>query len=303
MFIALFAAITGAVYVLTNATERHAARQNRFTSVQAAGDAALDVVYGRFSHWVNAHTGLTPSSTDAATPGAPTNASFPAITGAIDFSGTAGLSDYQVTSVAFTPLMPDDTAGTDFPGWSTWTASPSSLPGQGQQVLHRDAQHLRADHVHQRAHLPGQRHRHAQDHRRAAPRRDHGEPVLPKERGLAVQLQHLHGRRVRGFRLGPVVRLGGEHLRVDLHQARSPGHDHQRFHALRGQLRRSHGHVRRGQQARVPGPHHRRDRRSLHQRPAQAGVQDRGHPRHRGRDRGCQHQHPRRQHGVHQRGG
>ncbi len=130
MFIALFAAITGAVYVLTNATERHAARQNRFTSVQAAGDAALDVVYGRFSHWVNAHTGLTPSSTDAATPGTPTNASFPAITGAIDFSSTAGLSDYQVTSVAFTPLMPDDTTGTDFPGWSTWKGSPSSYQGK-----------------------------------------------------------------------------------------------------------------------------------------------------------------------------
>ena len=137
MFITLFAAITGSVYVLTSATGRKATRQTRFTSVQAASDAALDVVYGRFSHWVNAHTGLTPSSTDAATPGVPTNASFPAITGAIDFSGTAGLSDYQVTSVALTPLMPDDTVGTDFPGWTTWACQPGGLSGQGQRVPHQ----------------------------------------------------------------------------------------------------------------------------------------------------------------------
>ena len=56
--------------------------------------------------------------------GVPGNTAFPAIAGAINFSGVTGLSAYQVSNISFVPLLPDDTAGTDFPNWSTWQASP-----------------------------------------------------------------------------------------------------------------------------------------------------------------------------------
>ncbi len=125
LFIAIFSIVAGAIELLSEETNRHTARENHFVSSQAAADAALDVMYGRFSHWVDAHTGLTPSLTDATTAGVPGNTSFPAIAGAISFTGLTGLSDYQVTSLSLAPLLPDDTAGTDFPSWSTWKASPS----------------------------------------------------------------------------------------------------------------------------------------------------------------------------------
>ena len=126
VFIAIFSIIVSAVYVHSDETNRRTARENHFVSSEVAADAAFDVVYGRFSQWINAHTGLTPSVSDATTVGLPGNSTFPAIAGAIDFSSTAGLSDYRVTSVAFVPLMPDDTPGSDLPSASTYSASPSA---------------------------------------------------------------------------------------------------------------------------------------------------------------------------------
>jgi len=126
IFVAVFAAMLGAAFVFTDETSRQATRAARFVPIQQAADAAMDVIYGRFSRWVNAHTGLTPSITDAKTAGLPGDSSFPAITGAIDFSSLNGLSDYRVTSISLVPLMPDDTQGTDLPNWSTWAANPTA---------------------------------------------------------------------------------------------------------------------------------------------------------------------------------
>ena len=123
MLIALLCAVAGAAFYLSDETNRRTARQNRFSSVEVAGDAAQDVVYGRFVRSVNAHTGLTPSITDAATVGTPANATFPAITGAISFSSIPSLSAYTVSNITLTPLLPDGTAGTDYPSWTTWASN------------------------------------------------------------------------------------------------------------------------------------------------------------------------------------
>ena len=146
MFITLFAIMTGAVYVLTSETQRHAARERNFTTVQTAADAAMDVLYGRFTHWTDANTGRTPSITDAGTAGVPTNSSFPAINSAIDFSGTSvaaspatlpGLSGYTVSGISLVPVQGDDTpdsagiknaAGANppvFPSASTFHSNPT----------------------------------------------------------------------------------------------------------------------------------------------------------------------------------
>lgn len=126
IWIALFALIVSAVYTLSSETARRSTRENRFTGVQTAADAALDVLYGRFSRWVDAHTGLTPSIADTTRTGVPGDSAFPAVAGAIDFSNTPGLSDYRVTNISVVPLMPDDSQGTDFPDWTAWGTNPTS---------------------------------------------------------------------------------------------------------------------------------------------------------------------------------
>jgi hypothetical protein len=126
IFIAVFSIIAGALQLLSDQTNRLTAREDHFVSTQVAADAALDVIYGRFSQWIDAHTGLTPSLTDVATAGVPGNTSFPAITSAISFSGINNLSSYTVSKISLVPLMPDDTAGSNFPSWSTWQTNPST---------------------------------------------------------------------------------------------------------------------------------------------------------------------------------
>ena len=125
-FVAIFAIVVGAIQVLSDQTNRLTSREDHFVSSQIAADAALDVMYGRFGQWIDAHTGLTPSITDAATAGVPGNNAFPAITGSIDFSAAGSLSAYSVTSLSLVPLLPDDTSGTNFPNWSSWAANPST---------------------------------------------------------------------------------------------------------------------------------------------------------------------------------
>ena len=146
MFITLFAIKTGPGLLLTSEKQRHAARESKFTTIQTAGDAAMDVLYGRFTHWTDANTGRTPSITDAGTAGIPTNASFPAINSAIDFSGTSvtaspatlpGLTGYTVSGISVVPVQGDDTpdsagiknaAGANppvFPSASTFHSNPT----------------------------------------------------------------------------------------------------------------------------------------------------------------------------------
>ena len=129
IFVAIFSIIIGACYVLSDETNRRTARENHFVSGEVAADAALDVLYGRFSQWIIGHVGVTPSATDATSTTTYGSKSFSAITTGISFSNVVGLSDYTVTSIALVPLNPDDTdASGTFPNALTYKTSPSSYP-------------------------------------------------------------------------------------------------------------------------------------------------------------------------------
>ena len=111
--------------MLSDETNRRAARQSHYVSAEVASDAALDVLYGRFSQWVVGHVGVTPSANDAVNSTTYGNATFAAIaptTPNIDFSTVPGLSDYKVSAWSIVPVNPDDT----IPGSST--APPGSSP-------------------------------------------------------------------------------------------------------------------------------------------------------------------------------
>ncbi len=127
VFVAIFSVIIGACYVLSDETNRRTARETQFVSGEVAADAALDVLYGRFAQWINGHTGVTPSATDATSTTTYGSLSFAPITAPISFSTASGLSSYQVTSIALAPLNPDDTdASSTFPNAATYKTSPST---------------------------------------------------------------------------------------------------------------------------------------------------------------------------------
>ncbi len=127
VFVAIFSIIVGACYVLSDETNRRTARENHYVSGEVAADAALDVVYGRFSQWVTGHVGVTPSATDATTSTTYGSTTFSPITAGIDFSSAPALSDYRVTSISLVPVNPDDTdASSTFPNASTFKTSAST---------------------------------------------------------------------------------------------------------------------------------------------------------------------------------
>ena len=127
-WIALFGAMLGAIYNLSSGTSRRTARDDNFWTTKAVAEGVADVIYGRFSRWVDANNGITPSIADASAPGIPGNASFPAILADVDLASFPSLAGYQVVSKTLVPIRPDDTpdSGSELPNASTFSRSPTS---------------------------------------------------------------------------------------------------------------------------------------------------------------------------------
>jgi len=98
-----------AIHSYTDGVGRQTFRTDQYLAANAAAGAAADVVIGRLIQWINLNGGYTPSIQDCSTVGAPGNASFPAITGAISFPAGSPLSNYTVSTPVVYPVLPDDT--------------------------------------------------------------------------------------------------------------------------------------------------------------------------------------------------
>ena len=127
-WITLFGAILGVIYNLSSATARRTSRDNNFWATKAVAEGVADIIYGRFSRWVDANNGVTPSIADASTTGVPGNASFPAILANVNLSNFPALAGYQVISQTLKPIRPDDTpdSGNELPNASTFSRNPTS---------------------------------------------------------------------------------------------------------------------------------------------------------------------------------
>ena len=116
-----------AIHNYTDGVGRETGANDAYLQANAAASAAVDVVIGRLTQWINYNSGYGPSITDCATVGVPGNSSFPAITGTITFPAGSTLSNFTVSTPVVYPVLPDDTV-------VTGSSSTGYLPPVSQRV-------------------------------------------------------------------------------------------------------------------------------------------------------------------------
>ncbi len=111
LLILLAAGLETAQY-LTSALAKRTDRNGQFLRTEAAAEAGVETMFGRFTRWVTVNGASVPSDTDAQTPGIPGNAAFPAISAVPAFPADSALADYNYT-FNIVPVLPDDSYVSD----------------------------------------------------------------------------------------------------------------------------------------------------------------------------------------------